>query len=333
MAGVQFFYGHLKIFNLASSADLAQVIYPYSLVNEKEWILAFSKNSMMTKNSIVNRSLDLLFPEWTRSTNGIRVRLPFRFAVLSKLTKFLTYNPWLQGANLSIPIFAPDKFTFKYLVSSGYDPAHLHLGGVPSGKELAQARRRYLNNSKNTKTKKPLVTIALPPDQTSDTTGMEYRGLLRALIFEPCAALAENCTFAFVLHPRINGPTKDWLKSLEVKILNGSLAERIAESDIYIACASATLRIAEALAVPAIDYDIYDFGYQDFSESRVVQVASNPDELKLLVKKLLLDSAAFEIDLTIELNPTDAIHEFITKNLEAEEDSRSKIKGKTGGVI
>lgn len=166
-----FFYGHLVVYRLAEKTGVFQAIYTYSLVNEKEWLLSLSKDLPRTKQSLENIFIDRFFPAWMRLGHGFRIRLPLSFPLLSKLVGYTTYNPWLPGANKTVPIFTPDSFTFKYLIDSGYDSSHIHLGGMPKGTDLLELRTSYLASKGTQKSKIPSVVVALPPDQTPDPTG------------------------------------------------------------------------------------------------------------------------------------------------------------------
>lgn len=300
---INFFYGHLWIFRLAKRVKAHQAIYPFSLVNEKEGLLYLSKSALRTRNSLSNQILDVFFSPWTRIRNGKRVRLPLRFLILSAFVGYKTYNPWLPGANSDIPIITPDSFTFRYLADSGYEASHLFIGGMPRGDELVAQRSKHILESTNSYKRKPRVLIALPADQTFDLPGVSFRKLLEDKIFSQILPLASIADFSFALHPRLDQESKEWLLAMRLKLINEDLATSIARCDVYVACSSATLRIAESLGVPAIDYDIYSFGYEDFANSRFVQSASDGIELQDLLISLATHQQEAEIDFEVAHNP------------------------------
>lgn len=92
-----------------------------------------------------------------------------------------------------------------------------------------------------------------------------------------------------------------------IVVLHEDLARVVAESDIYVACSSATLRIAEALGVHAIDYDIYALGYQDFEAARVVRTANDVGKFRNVVLDVIANPVAYEMDHNIASNPVQAI--------------------------
>lgn len=302
-----FFYGHLSVYRLANKSGFFQAIYTYSLVNDKEWTLALSKDSRRTKDSVSNRLIDRFFPEWTRSSHSLRIRLPLSFPIVSKLVGFTTYNPWLQGAIRSLPIFTPDTFTLNYLIESGYDSSHIFVGGMPKGADLLELRSSHLAARRAQKRKRPSVVVALPPDQTSDPTGIAYQLLLNKTIFETVSELQSQADFAFVFHPRLSETSRNVLIQREIVVLNEDVAKAVAKADIYVACSSATLRIAEALGVQAIDYDIYSFGYQDFKAARVVRAADDASDFRKALLALLAAPVEYPMDQSISGNPVQAM--------------------------
>jgi hypothetical protein len=302
-----FFYGHLGIFRTLTKAKISQAIYTYTLVNEEEWKVAFGKSVARTRDGLVNRIIDLAFPAWTRFSGGKKIRLPIQFPIAATLAQYHTYNPWLAGANLSIPIFTPDSFTFRYLQGAGYDSIHLHIGGMTGGEKLIKTRQSILNQKVNSKGRKPLVLVALPPDQTSDESGLEFRNLIKSTILDPASRLDELANVQFVLHPRLGRATRTWVESLGLKITQGELPPLIASSNLYVACASATLRVAESLGVPALNYDVYRLGYGDFEGAKCVETTETPSQFERLIRNKLKQSEAHEIDMAIGINPVEAL--------------------------
>ena len=304
---LNYFYGHLSVYGLAKKSGFFQAIYTYSLVNEKEWLLALSKDSRRTKDSIANRFVDRYFAAWVRLDHSLRIRLPLSFPVLAKLVGYTTYNPWLPGAIKSVPIFAPDTFTLNYLRDSGYESSHIFIGGMPKGTDLLELRTSYLAAKGTQKSKRPSVVVALPPDQTSDPTGLAYHSLLNKTIFATVTEMQNLADFAFVFHPRLSETSRSALIQRGIVVLNQDLAKAVAECDVYVACSSATLRIAEALGVQAIDYDIYKFGYQDFEAARVVRAADDASNFRSAILALLDNSVEYEMDQKIAGNPVKSI--------------------------
>lgn len=311
-----YFYNHLVVYRLAKRTGVFQVIYTYSLVNEKEWLLSLSKDRRRTKRSLENIFIDRFFSAWMRLGHGFRIRLPLSFPLLSKLVGYTTYNPWLPGANKTLPIFTPDSFTFKYLIDSGYDSSHIHVGGMPRGANLLELRSSYLAARRTESRKRPSVVVALPPDQTSDSTGFAYQSLLNKTIFETATELLNLADFAFIFHPRISETSKSALIQKGIVVLE-DVARAVAECDIYVACSSATLRIAEALGVPAIDYDLYALGYKDFEAAQVVRAANDASNFRNVMLALLTHPPLFgyEMDQKISGNPVQAIIQMSLENL------------------
>ncbi len=307
---LNFFYGHLSIFRLLTKAKIPQAIYTYSLVSEEEWQVAFAKNVARTRDGLANRIIDLAFPAWTRFSDGKKIRLPLQFPIAAKLAAYHTYNPWLAGANMSIPIFTPDSFTFRYLQKAGYDSGHLHMGGMVGGEILIRTRQSSLNQKRKSKDRKPLVLVALPPDQTSDLSGQEFKTLIRSTILEPTSLLTEVANVQFVLHPRLETKAKTWLESLGLNIARGQLPLLIAGSDLYVACASATLRLAESLGIPAINYDVYNLGYGDFDDATSVHFADRPDTFFSLANDLLQMNPEQTLDTNLMKSPAKSIVAF-----------------------
>jgi hypothetical protein len=306
-----FFYGHLSIFRLLKKAKIPQAIYPYSLVNEEEWKVAFAKNVARTRDGLVNRIIDLAFPAWTRFSDGKKLRLPVGFPIAATLARYHTYNPWLAGANMSIPIFTPDSFTYRYLQKAGYSSEHLHIAGMPGGGRLISIKKSKPSKPLHETGLKSQVLIAIPPNQISQRGNQDYRKLISDTILNPLSKLSDLADFKFALHPRLDESSRDWFKNLGLEILDGELSEHIARTDLYIACASATLRIAESLGVPAINFDIYKYRYGDFEGARFVMTAKDPIHFVHLLQKLLKQPFVCEVDMALGTSPAASIINFL----------------------
>lgn len=292
-----YFYNHLSIYCKMKEQGALQVIVPYSLVNEEEWKLAFSKRREMTKKTIGNLLIDRFFPEWVRDVGGKRVRIPFKYALWAHISKYQAYNPWLPGAVLDISILTTDKYSRDYLIRSGYDSKHVSIGGMVDGVNLAKTRRDRLVETRNSGIKR--VLVALPPDQAFRGTPEEYFKSMMDPILKPILSL-QGITLQVSLHPRAEDFVKEELADRGIPVVHESVEEALSKSDIFVACASATLRVGEALGVTSINYDIYNFRYGDFDTARYISTVYTQSDYEKEILRSTLEKTPGEVDSTIE---------------------------------
>lgn len=283
---INFFYRHFPLYGQMKILNARQVIVPFSLVNETEWLKAMSAQQSKTNNSISNLIVDAFFPLWVREFEGKKIRIPLSFALSAGLNDYRTYNPWLPGASLDVQILSPDTFSYDYLIRAGYNPKQLKKAGTIHGRELVENRIESIRTL--SEEPRPLrILVAIPPNELRHNDRDFSRFILEPLLM-PILQFQKIEVIA-AMHPRSSLSEKNTVSAFVKKITDTDTEIAISKSDIFVASSSATLRISESLGVPSINFDIYKFDYGDYEFANHVVTVSDQlnyeKELKQLIEK------------------------------------------------
>jgi hypothetical protein len=83
---------------------------------------------------------------------------------------------------------------------------------------------------------------------------------------------------AVSLHPTLVGrPLHAELKREGIYVLDRQLVEVLDCADIFLATVSSTLLWSLQLEIPSVNFDVYRYGYREFSEAGIIDVSSVPD--------------------------------------------------------
>ena len=295
---INYFYNHLSIYGPMRKRGAFQIILPYSLVNEEEWRLAFSQHEAKTKNTLGNLLVDKVFPAWIRVVDGKKVRIPLVHALSALRNGYKTYNPWLAGAVVDVPILAPDKFAYDYLLESGYDQAQLSIIGMLGGGRLAQERIDRLTQRSKPDTPKRFL-VAVPPNQLPHSDESLYLDIVLNRILMPISMLP-SVDLSVSLHPRSSKGLREAIEKKGITIQDKNVDLAISTTDVFVACASATLRIGESLGVSCINYDVYNYGYKDYVNAKNIVTVNSQPEYEQAITRRVTEDASGAIDITIK---------------------------------
>lgn len=290
---INFFYQHIPFFGLMKSLGAKQIIVPFSLVNELEGLTALSKQTKRVKPSIQNKIVDRLYPLWVRTFRNKKVRMPLKYIISSSIHQYITYNPWLPGANLDVPILIPDRFTGEYLKAAGYDSRHLLQGGTISGKTLLDNRKKRTHEL----TQNPShikVLVAIPPNELGYSVN-EFVSKIVEPIIRPIQRVAK-VKLIVCLHPRTSQLERVEIQKLGLKLTGEDTETAISKTDVYVACSSATLRVSESLGIPSVNYDIYNFGYDDFTQAKNIASANSQTEYERCLEDVFFEGLVGDVD-------------------------------------
>jgi hypothetical protein len=290
---INYFYQHIPFFGLMKSLKAKQFIVPFSLVNELEGLTALSTQANRVKLSIQNKIVDWIYPSWVRSFQNRKVRMPLKHVISSSIHRYATYNPWLPGANLEVPILTPDRFTLEYLKAAGYDSRQLLQAGSIFGKTLLSNRKQRTRELAQGPSRIK-VLVAIPPNEIGYSIS-EYVSKIVEPIIRPILTTSK-AELTACLHPRTSQLERLEIQALGLKITGEDTETAISKSDVYVACSSATLRVSESLGIPSVNYDIYNFGYDDFVSAKNIVTVNLQEAYENCLAKVLVSRQVGELD-------------------------------------
>jgi hypothetical protein len=128
---------------------------------------------------------------------------------------------------------------------------------------------------------KPLLVIGGCPDQTGSCPNFEFKDMTEfaARLAEALTALKDD--YVMVVRPHPNYPELgNMLSPYGIQSTEIDTARLVALSDLYVAFASATIRWAIACGVPTINYDVFQYDYDDFKQVAGVVTVMSYDRFK-----------------------------------------------------
>ena len=143
----------------------------------------------------------------------------------------------------------------------------------------------------------PLIVVSWPTNQFGrpmpNLEFKDYNALSHAWA-RSLREVAREQGWAVVvsLHPTLDPDSLQYLESEYGFILwPGRLIEIIHKADIFVASVSSTLLWASNLAIPAINYDVFKYGYREFSEAGSIVTVSNHVDFDMELRRMARDPA------------------------------------------
>ena len=294
----------------AKRAGAKSVIVPFSLGTVRELCESLSGSDLHDADrSMVSRLVAYLFPDWVNYYKNKRLlRLPPAEIIVSETLSLRTPHPWVPNSTYADVVTMESEESISRALLCGMPDSQLFLTGAPVDDALSAYRRncqelksRLLSNSGSAKDstarERRLAVVAWPPDQFgSRLIPLEFSGYE-----ELCGAWAEELgefqrrgNFTVVVRPHPVTDRELLLKFLSPHGLSVTLqdtAALVAAADLFIASVSSTIRWAIMCGVPVLNYDVFDYQYNDFDSAEAVLTMSTRKVFAEKLDKLLVDAS------------------------------------------
>jgi hypothetical protein len=275
----------------AHETDAASVVVPYTLANVREFVEGFRNDPACSTQRFYNYLIGLLYPNWChRENDQVFLRLPGHHVLAMELLDGAPERPWIPN-NGHWDAFAVEsrRMHERYAHEFRMPAEKLILTGAMSDDALFRAKATAADLKENVYSElglvpgRPMLLVALPPNQFSrhhpDLEFHDYRGMILFLVESLRTLTGYNVVFT--LHPRTPSDAHSYIEELGAKISTRDSVELVAACDLYVASASATIRWALVCNVPVINYDVYQYRYDDYADT--------PGVLTIQTKKEWLD--------------------------------------------
>ncbi len=285
-------YATAALTRAAHKMRIAVVIVPFTIANATELAEAYWHNPDFGMGSKLNRFVAILFPRWVLSYKGREI-LPARGAqiIAAELFRLTPPLPWIINSGDADVIAVESQRMQEYYLDAGLPESKLVVTGAMSddilnrGLLCANTLRASLYEELGFTNSLPMLLCALTPDQIR--TGREgcdfinYTTLLDFLLNN--LALVKNFNVVIRLHPRMKIEDFMFVEDYGIKVAAWDTADLIPLCDIYVASVSATIRWAITCGKPVINYDVYRYRYQDFTQVKgVITIEEKYDFIKVL---------------------------------------------------
>ncbi|HHX3463861.1 TPA: hypothetical protein ACU9OW_002129 [Legionella pneumophila] len=289
------FYFTQLIVHIGKKCNIPSIIVPFTIANTKEWAETFYNEPSLALSKIYNKAMSIAFPHWVYCYKNRSMILPVDLILLHEMFCITPKNPWLLNSG-EIDFLALESDAMKeYYLSAGLEEKYLKATGALCNDELfrkllnADSNRRDLYHSLDMCPSKPMILCALPPNQCDSRQNviefLDYTEIVKYLL-EQLSSYANEYNIIINLHPRINFSSVEFIKDYPVKIFYGDIAEIIPLSAIYVSVCSATIRMAISCGIPVINYDLYQYEYDDYNNLEGVVTVYNRAEFSSILEKL-----------------------------------------------
>ncbi|HAT8179975.1 TPA: hypothetical protein JA361_11045 [Legionella pneumophila] len=283
--------------------NIASIIVPFTIANTKEWAEAFYNEPACSLSKIYNKLMSIAFPHWVLCYKNKQIILHADLILLHEMLGATPKNPWLLNSGMINFLAIESNAMKEYYIAAGLEENYLRSTGALYNDELylklqnADLYRLKLYQSLDMQPNKPMILCALPPNQCESRLDViefiGYSDLVRYVLGE-LEQYANEYNIVINLHPRINPSTVEFISDYPIKVFYGDVAEIIPLSSIYVATCSATIRMAITCGIPVINYDLYQYRYDDYDNLKGVITLFSRIEFSNTLKKLVKESNFYE---------------------------------------
>jgi hypothetical protein len=288
------FYNSQFVIRAAHLDATPVVIVPFTIVNTLEWAEAFFDIPLYQANKGWNRLFARAFPHWVLEHKGRRLILPPAHILGCEYFDMVPPIPWLINSGDSDAIASESHFMSDYYLRAGIQKEKIHFTGALSDDRLfallkeRDLHRRAMGERFCFQIREKVILIGLPPDQFGGgkRQGCEfdsYEDLIRFMVGEIASLSGSQATVLINLHPRIKHADVVWLSALGATIIDEPIELLVPLADVYVAVASATIRLGISCGIPVVNYDAYQYDYDDYKGlAGVCEVKSKHDYESIL---------------------------------------------------
>lgn len=298
------FYNSQFIVRSAHSCVIPVAIVPFTIVNTLEWAEAFFDVDLYQAGKGWNYILARAFPHWVLEHRGRQLILPPLYILGCEYFGMVPANPWLINSGHANAIAAESQFMSDYYQRAGIQKEKIHLTGALSDDKLYSslhkraAHRTTLGLRLGLRIEERVILVGLPPNQfgAGKRKGSEfesYEELIRFMIGTIAAHRNAETTVLINLHPRIDRMTVSWLEALGATIVLEPIEALVPLADVYVAVASATIRLGISCGIPVINFDAYQYDYDDYKGLPGVCEVKSKITYESVVSDLIYDQAFY----------------------------------------
>jgi hypothetical protein len=299
-------HAYMTLVRMVASLKLPVVVVPFTISSEKEAAVAFLRHEqfepLFSLRPRFNRIVGSLLPQWVYEHEGEKLlRWPPGGPVASWWYATAQPRPWVYNDGHATAIAAENEHMAARYRKSGIDESKIRVTGCVAD-DIRQAmidrredaRREFTAEVGLELGNRKLVVAAIPPELEGVPSCVGGFAELAREVAQVGAHHPDVVTL-LSLHPTIK---RERVAELEqypsTRISNRTVAELIPIADLYVACASATIRQAIAAGVPVVNFDAFAFAYEDYVGVPGVFTTTGAAEHWKTIGELLTQDAMLE---------------------------------------
>jgi hypothetical protein len=294
------FYNHHLMVHAAHLKKIPSIVVPFTIVNTLEWAESFYDVPLYGADRGLNRAVAKAFPQWVLEHRGRRLILPPVYVLGCEYLKVVPDHPWLINSGSIDAIAGESQFMCDYYLRAGLRRDKIRLTGALSDDKLfrllqsREEQRKALAMRAGITIAGKVVLIGLPPDQFGggQQRACEFDGydeLIRFMVGSVAKLCGNKNTLLINLHPRIKPGRVAYVEALGAKIISEPIEQLVPLSDIYVSVVSATIRLAISCGVPVVNYDAYQYNYDDYTGLPGVCEVKTKEDFERSTRALLHD--------------------------------------------
>jgi hypothetical protein len=271
-----FFYATNLLVRAIHERGGAAVIVPFTIANRLEWSEAFLREPACDAALLANRIVAALFPAWAHTHRGKRMVLPIQFVLATEFLGTAPPVPWLINSGRADALAAESPFMADYYRRAGLPGRQIRVTGalyddvLYRGLREAPRHREALYRELGLTPGRPMILCAMPPNQLrgggrSQCAFRDYGGVLEAFL-AALDGLADDHNVIINPHPRITAQEARAFEGRRARVSRRDIADLVPLARIFVASCSATIRLAMACAIPVVNYDVYAYDYDDYTD-------------------------------------------------------------------
>jgi hypothetical protein len=286
---------------IARKRGIRSIIVPYTISNTAEFAESYVDYvPYQVKTTAQNGLIARLFPPWVLDYKGRRFLRTSRAKIIAVEQLDLTPpNPWLLNSGYADAIAVESQAMFDYYKAAGIPADQMVTTGSLTDDVMAsvtartpELRQRLLDQFDLAKDR-PLLLCALPPDQnTYNRAGCQFKDFDDLIGFwGDCLAELKTWNVVVRPHPKTAPARIEALRRKGLAVCYDDTAALVPLCDLYVASVSATIRWAIACGKPVINYDVYQYGYEDYLSVAGVVLVGLRTDFQATLRELTSDAS------------------------------------------
>jgi hypothetical protein len=280
-------------------AGVPTLVFPYTLANKEEAFqsLKDQPSYQFRRNEIAG----LLYPRWRTTERGADlVRLPTGHIFAHERLGISPPDPWMMNSGFADMICVDSDASLEYFLNGGIPAEQMRVVGSVSQDQMFERRQhreaslQQLRQELGLTGAKPILLISGCPNQLSATVPFcEFKTIAEVAehVGSSIAPLTEH--YHVIVRPHPNYPEfGEMLRPFGFAVSSAPTFSLVPLADLFVAFASATIRWAIACGIPAVNYDVFHYGYGDFAAAKGVTSVSGSAEFHDLMRRLTPGSSA-----------------------------------------
>jgi hypothetical protein len=251
-------------------------------------------------NTFLGTVVRFFFPKWIYEIDGKQFsRIPPYQIIPMEIMRMSPCKPWVLHDGFLDKICVEGEAMKAKAIKFGLEPNKVVACGSPFHDEIFHILEekdlyiKKLYDELGMTHGKPLMLVAIPPDFLYPINGVpqcpkcdfqDYGDLVN--FWGDVVASAKNYNIVIAPHPATPNQKLKHLERLGIRISNWKSSNLIPLADVYVACVSATIGIAITSGVPVINYDVYRFNYDDYTNFKGVVHIQEKDDFKDVITKI-----------------------------------------------